>query len=112
LKVPTKNGQRKPPTSGNIFAALGLPGAENEMLKARLTLQIHREIRSRKLTQKDAGKLLGISQPHVSELMRGRARAFSAERLLEFLTALGHDVEIRLKPARRSHGEVSVIVAA
>ena len=59
-----------------------------------------------------AGKILGIPQPHVSDLMRGRARAFSAERLMEFLAALGHDVEIRVRPSRKAHGQVSVVVAA
>jgi predicted XRE-type DNA-binding protein len=99
-------------SSGNVFADLGLPNPNQEMVKARLTLQIHRIIKARKLTQAAAGKLLGIPQPHVSDLMRGRARAFSAERLMEFLTALGHDVEIRVKRTRKEHGQVSVIVAA
>ncbi len=79
---------------------------------ARLTLQIFQVIRARKLTQVQAGKRLGIPQPHVSDLLRGRARAFSAERLMAFLTALGHDVEIRVRPTRKHHGQFSVIVAA
>ena len=68
--------------------------------------------KARKLTQAKAGKILGIPQPHVSDLMRGGARAFSAERLMEFFTALGHDVEIRVKRTRKGHGQLSVIVAA
>lgn len=99
-------------SSGNVFADLGLPNPEQELLKANLTLQIFRVIKARKLTQAKAGKILGIPQPHVSDLMRGRARAFSAERLMEFLTALGHDVEIRVKRARKEHGQMSVVVAA
>lgn len=99
-------------SSGNVFADLGLPNAEQELLKANLTLQIFRVIKARKLTQAKAGKILGIPQPHVSDLMRGRARAFSAERLMEFLTALGHDVEIRVKRTRKEHGQLSVVVAA
>jgi predicted XRE-type DNA-binding protein len=99
-------------SSGNVFADLGLPNPEQELLKANLTLQIFRTIKARKLTQAGAGKILGIPQPHVSDLMRGRARAFSAERLLEFLTALGYDVEIRVKRTRKEHGQVSVVVAA
>jgi predicted XRE-type DNA-binding protein len=99
-------------SSGNVFADLGLPNPEQELMKARLTLQIHRVIKARKLTQARAGTLLGIPQPHVSDLMRGRARAFSAERLMEFLTALGHDVEIRVKRTRKGHGQMSVVVAA
>jgi predicted XRE-type DNA-binding protein len=76
-----------------------------------LTVQIYRVIKARKLTQARAGTLLGIPQPHVSDLMRGRARAFSAERLMEFLTALGHDVEVRVKRTRKAHGELSVVLA-
>jgi predicted XRE-type DNA-binding protein len=98
-------------SSGNVFADLGLPYPEQEMLKARLVLQIYRIVKARKLTQAQAGEILGIKQPHVSALMRNRAGAFSAERLIEFLTALGHDVEITLRPTRKDHGEVSVTVA-
>lgn len=96
-------------SSGNVFADLDLPNPEQELLKARLTLQIYRVIKSRKLTQVKAGKLLGIPQPHVSDLLRGRARAFSVERLMEFLTALGHDVEIRVTRTRKKHGQMTVV---
>jgi predicted XRE-type DNA-binding protein len=99
-------------STGNVFADLELPNPDQELLKATLTLQIFRIIKARKLTQAKAGRILGIPQPHVSDLMRGRARAFSAERLMAFLTALGHDVEVRVKRTRRAHGRVSVIVAA
>jgi predicted XRE-type DNA-binding protein len=99
-------------SSGNVFADLGLPHPEQELLKARLTLQIHRIIRVRQLTQTEAGELLGIKQPQVSLLLRNRSGNFSVQRLMEFLTALGHDVEIRVKRTRKPHGEVSVVVAA
>ena len=98
--------------SANVFADLGLPHPEQELLKARLTLQIHRVIKARHLTQAQAGELLGIKQPHVSLLVRNRSGNFSVERLMDFLTALGHDVEIRVKRARKSQGQTSVIVAA
>jgi predicted XRE-type DNA-binding protein len=98
--------------SGNVFADLGLPHAEQELLKARLTLQIYKLITARGLTQAKAGDILGIKQPHVSALMRNRAGAFSVERLMEFLTALGQDVEITVRPTRKEHGKVSVVVAA
>jgi predicted XRE-type DNA-binding protein len=97
------------PGSGNVFADLGLPHPERELLKAKLTLQIYRLIQQRGLTQNEAGKILGIKQPHVSALMRNRAGAFSVERLMDFLTALGQDVEIKVRPMRREHGEVSVV---
>lgn len=106
---PQKRPIRAPRSSGNVFADLGLPHPERELLKAKLTLAIYRLIRKRGLTQAEAGKILGIRQPHVSALMRNRSGAFSVERLMEFLTALGQDVEISVKPARRRQGEVSVV---
>jgi predicted XRE-type DNA-binding protein len=63
-------------SSGNVFADLGLPHPEQELLKAKLTLQIYRLIKRRGLKQAEAGKILGIQQPHVSALMRNRAGAF------------------------------------
>ena len=94
--------------SSNVFADLGLPNPEQDMMKARLTLQIFRLIRERKLTQAQAAVALGIKQPHVSLLMRNRAGSFSVGRLMEFLTALGQDVEVVVKPAGKAHGELVV----
>ena len=97
-------------SSGNVFADLGLPNPEQELLKARLTLQIYKIVKKRGLTQARAGELLGIKQPHVSALMRNRAGNFSVGRLMEFLTALGQDVKITVKPTRKVQGELSVVV--
>jgi len=96
---------------GNVFADLGLPHAEQELMKARLTLQIHQIIQKRGLTQTEAGKLLGIPQPQVSALARNRAGNFSVGRLIDFLTALGQDVKITVTPARKPQGQLSVVVA-
>jgi predicted XRE-type DNA-binding protein len=96
--------------SGNVFRDLGFPNPEREQLKAQLTLRIYRLIQDRGLTQAGAGKILGIQQPHVSALMRGQSGAFSVERLMDFLTALGQDVEITVKPTRRAQGELSLVV--
>jgi predicted XRE-type DNA-binding protein len=98
-------------SSGNIFADLGLPNAEQELMKAHLTLQIYRIIRERGLTQTEAGRILGIPQPHVSALARNRSGNFSVGRLIEFLTALGQDVKITVTPARKQHGQMSIVVA-
>lgn len=95
-------------SSGNVFADLGFPKPEQELLKARLTLQIYRTLKQRGLTQAKAGEILGIKQPHVSDLMRGRSGSFSVGRLMEFLTALGQDVEITVRPTRKQLGEISV----
>ena len=96
-------------SSGNVFADLGLPNPEQELLKARLTLQIYRIIKARGLTQAQAGEVLGIRQPHVSTLMRNRAGNFSVGKLMEFLTALGRDVRITVKPTRKARGEMAVV---
>ena len=104
-RIGVKNG------TGNVFADLGFANPEREELKARLTLQIYRLIKKRDLTQAEAGILLGIKQPHVSTLMRGQSGAFSLERLMDFLTALGQDVEISVRPTRKHHGELSVVLA-
>ena len=98
-------------SSGNIFADLGFANPEQEQLKANLTLQIYRTIKQRGLTQNAAGAILGIKQPHVSSLMRGRSGNFSVGRLMEFLTALGQDVEITIRPTVKEHGTLTVKVA-
>src|SRR5882724_8574385 len=97
-------------SSGNVFADIGFANPEREQLKAHLTLQIYRIIKSRGLTQVEAGAILGIKQPHVSALMRNRAGNFSVGRLIEFLTALGQDVQITVKPTRKARGEMAVVV--
>jgi predicted XRE-type DNA-binding protein len=91
-----------------VFADLGLPNPEQELMKARLTLQIYRIIQERGLSQGEAAQILGIKQPHVSLLMRNRAGSFSIGRLMEFLTDLGQDIEITVRPTRRDHGEMSL----
>lgn len=98
--------------SSNVFADLGLPTPEQELLKAQLTLQIYKIIKARGLTQAQAGVVLGIKQPHVSALMRNRAGNFSVGRLMEFLTALGQDVRITLKPTGKAVGELEVVVSS
>ena len=75
-----------------------------------MTLQIYKIVKQRELTQAQAGEVLGIKQPHVSALMRNRAGNFSVGRLMEFLTALGQDVQITVKPTRKARGEMAVVV--
>ncbi|HEY0704083.1 MAG TPA: helix-turn-helix transcriptional regulator [Candidatus Acidoferrales bacterium] len=97
--------------SGNIFADLALPNAEQELLKAQLTMQIYGILKTSGMTQVAAAKILGVRQPQVSLLMRNRAGNFSVGRLMEFLTALRQDVEITVRPTRKEHGAVSVLFA-
>ena len=110
MSARTKKPIKETKGSGNVFADLGLPHPEQELLKARLTLQIYRIIKERGLTQVEAGKILGIQQPHVSLLMRNRSGTFSVERLMDFLTALGQDVAITVRPTRKQHGALFVVV--
>ena len=95
--------------SGNVFADLGRPDAEAHLLKAELVTRIDKIVRQRGLKQVEAAKLLGLSQPDVSRLLRGSFREYSIERLLRLLTALGHDVEIVIRePRSRRQGRLSV----
>ena len=95
--------------SGNVFADLGRPDADAHLLKAELVTRIDKIIRQRGLKQVEAAKLLGLSQPDVSRLLRGSFREYSVERRL--LTALGRDVEIVIRePRSRRRGRLSVEV--
>lgn len=98
-------------SSGNVFADLGLPDSEQELVKAKLTVQIYRLLKDRNMTQVQAAGLLGTSQAQVSALMRCRPVSVSVGKLMEFLTILGQDVEVRVRPAPpQSPGHLSVIV--
>ena len=96
--------------SGNVFADLGLPNPEQELLKAQLTLKIYTILKDHGMTQVEIAKILHVRQPQVSLLMRNRAGNFSVGRLMEFLTVL-QDVEITVRPARKQHGALSVVSA-
>jgi predicted XRE-type DNA-binding protein len=96
--------------SGNVFADLKLPDAEEYLAKSELAARIHQAIRSRKLTQSEAGKLLGINQPKVSALLNGHLDGFSTDRLVRFLVALGCDIRITIsQPHPASRGRVRVM---
>jgi predicted XRE-type DNA-binding protein len=88
------------PSSGNVFADIGLPNAQEHLVKAQLVYKIDGLMRARGLKQVAAAKLFGVKQPDVSKMLRGDFRQFSVERLLRFLVALGQDVEIVVKPHR------------
>ena len=99
-------------SSGNVFADLGLSNPEERMAKAKLAMRIAKIIDDRKLTQVEAAEVLEINQPKISDLLRGKLKGFSTERLFRFLNLLGQDVHIviREKPERRSYAHVSVAV--
>ena len=95
----------------NVFADIGLPNADEHLIKAQLVYKIDRLMKARKLRQVDAAKLFGVKQPDVSNMLRGDFRQFSVERLLRFLVALGQDVEIVVKPSRRTRRVAQLRVA-
>ena len=99
-------------SSGNVFADLGFRNSKQELLKAKLTVEIYKHLKVRGLTQQEAAKLLGTTQAQVSALMRCKPVSVSVGRLMEFLTALGQDVRVTVKPAPRSRkaGDMSVVV--
>lgn len=98
-------------SSGNIFADLGLPNSEQELLKAQLTVQIYKLLKARDLTQTQAAELLGTTQAQVSALMRCRPVSVSIGKLMEFLTILGQDIEVKVKPSSAQDvGRMSLVV--
>lgn len=99
--------------STNVYADLGIPHAEEMLVKAQLATKIGDIIKRRKLTQVQAAELLNIPQPKLSGLLRGQFRGISEAKMLECLTRLGRDVEIIVKaaPRSRSEGHVSVVFA-
>ena len=84
--------------SRNVFKDIGVPNAEEHMVKARLVFKIDTIMKERRLKQVEAAHLFGVRQPDVSMMLRGEFRQFSVERLLRFLVALDQDVEIIVKP--------------
>jgi predicted XRE-type DNA-binding protein len=89
-------------SSGNVFADLGLPDSEERLLKAGIVAELQRLIKERELTQVKAAKLVGVSQPDLSHLLRGDFDDYSAERLMKMLTAFEQDIEIIMKPHRKA----------
>jgi predicted XRE-type DNA-binding protein len=99
--------------SGNVYADLGYPDAEEMLIKARLVRKISEIVRSKGLTQVETAKVLGLTQPKVSALFRGHFRGVSERKLIDCLTSLGRDVQIVVKdaPRRRAGGKLTVVFA-
>ena len=90
------------PSSGNVFADLGLPDAEERLLKAEITSQIAQLIRKKGWTQSQAAERMNLDQPKVSRLLRGDLSGFSVDRLFSILNRLGHSVEVRISAKERA----------
>jgi predicted XRE-type DNA-binding protein len=88
--------------SGNVFKDIGVPNAEEHLVKAKLVFKIDAIMKRRRMKQKQAADLFGVRQPDISNMLRGEFRQFSVERLLRFLVKLDQDVEIVVKPHRHN----------
>lgn len=96
-------------SSGNVFADIGLPDADEQLAKAQIAAQIARLISERHMTQSEMAAMLGVTQPQVSALMRGRWEGVSLDKLFRLLKALDTDISITLAPKRAKQAQVSVV---
>lgn len=100
--------------SGNVYADIGRADAREMMMKARLAEKIGGIIKARHLTQVEAAEILGLPQPKVSDMLRGKFRGISEAKMIDCLSRLGRDVQIVVKAApksRRREGRVEVVFA-
>jgi len=99
--------------SGNVYADLGVPNADGMMRKAELASKISEVIREKGWTQTEAARLLGMTQPKLSQMLRGQFRGISETRMLDCLVRLGHDVRIVIAPGRpdANAGHMEVVFA-
>jgi len=93
-------------SSGNVFADLGLPDADQLKIKTGLVIEIRKAMRQLGLTQQAAAKRMGITQPKVSDMMRGEFANLSERKLMDCLTRLGFDIEIKVRPAKFETGHL------
>jgi predicted XRE-type DNA-binding protein len=105
-----KNAVRVTPSTGNVFRDLGFSKEESEhlLVRADLLIQVQKAIRSRRLTQAETAKVLRVTQPRVSDLLRGRIDLFSTDTLIDMLARLGVGVRLVVKPGT---GELGCVVA-
>ena len=97
-------------SSGNIFADIGVPNANEHFVKAEIVLDIAARIKAKGLTQAQVAKVIGLSQPDVSKLLRGNFAGYTLDRLFAFLRALGNDVRIQIVPTRKNtKGQIELV---
>jgi predicted XRE-type DNA-binding protein len=110
----TKKDASVQESSGNVFADLGLGSPRDRLVKAQLAHRICQAITARGLTQTKAAELMGLDQPKISALRRGKLKGFSVERLFRCLNDLGQEVEIIIRPVRQAghRGDVHVVAPA
>ena len=98
-------------SSGNVFADLGLPGAEKLKIKSGLIIEIMNAMERLGLTQQEAARRMGISEPKLSDMLRGKNFSISERKLMDCLNRLGYDIEIRVKPAVEPVGHLRLALA-
>ncbi len=98
-------------SSGNVFADLGLPDADKLKIKSGLVIEIRKAMRQQGLTQQAAAKRMGITQPKVSDMMRGDFSNLSERKLMDCLNRLGYDIEIKVRPASDPVGHLMLAIA-
>ncbi len=108
MRKRTAKGLEVEISSGNIFADLGLRGAEKLKIKSGLVIQIIKAVRRLGLSQEEAGRRMALPQPKVSSLFRGDFANVSERKLMDCLNRLGYDIEIKVKPAAKRIGHVKL----
>ena len=111
MKTQIIDGVEVHSSSGNVFADLGFADAEKLKIKTGLVIEIRRAMKSRGLTQLEAAKRMGISQPKVSDMMRGDFTNLSERKLMDCLTRLGYDIEIKIRPTKANVGHLTLAFA-
>lgn len=109
---PTKNDTAVFVGGVNIFKSIGRADADEAFAKVGLAYKIHGLIEKMGLSQTEAAKLLGTDRARVSNLMRGRLKEFSIERLFHFLNKLGQDVDVMIRPKRQSRAQIHILAKA
>ena len=94
--------------SANVFADLGFPNADTHLLKAQLMSRMQDTLQDRKLTQTEAARVTGVSQPDLSRMLKGQFRDVSVERIMRMLTRLGCEVDIVVKPQGRKRAFAAI----
>jgi len=110
MKKSVINGVEVWESSGNVFADLGLPDAEKLKIKTGLVIEIRKAMRRLNLTQQEAARRMGITQPKVSDMMRGDFSNISERKLMDCLNRLGYDIEIKVKPTVEPVGHMMLAV--
>ena len=104
MKIQLVEGVEVHRGSGDVFADLGLVNADKLKIKTGLVIEIRKAMRTRGLTQQEAAKLMGVTQPKVSDMMRGDFTNLSERKLMDCLTRLGYDIEISVRPSKAEVG--------